>query len=248
MKINIQLNPKETGKVAANQAASLIRATLEKKTFCNIILATGNSQLEMLSILVKAKGIDWSRIRMFHLDEYLNINDVHPASFRKYLKERFVNMVSPLQSVFYIEGDAPNIKMEIERLNYLIQQYPIDVAMIGIGENGHLAFNDPPANFETDEPFIVVELDEACRRQQYNEGWFARLEAVPHKAISMSIRQIMKSKSIVCTVPDERKATAVKAALAQHITNDIPASILQEHPDVYLFLDTASSNFLKDQV
>jgi glucosamine-6-phosphate deaminase len=232
------------GLAAANQAALLIREKLEQKPFVNIILATGASQFEMLSALVKATDLDWSRVRMFHLDEYLDRKENHPASFRKYLKERFVDLVAPLKSTFYIQGDAPDIQNEIERLNHLIQQYPIDVAMIGIGENGHLAFNDPPADFETGVPYIIVELDDACRQQQFGEGWFPSLEAVPRQAISMSIKQIMKASSIVCTVPDARKAKAVAAAVTQAISNEIPATILQEHPHTFLYLDRASAKDL----
>lgn len=232
------------GRAASDQAASLIRKALEKQSYANIILATGTSQFQMLSELVKAEGIDWTRVRMFHLDEYIGISTQHPASFRKYLKERFVDLVAPLKSAIFIQGDAPDIQLEMQRLNQLIQQYPIDVAMIGIGENAHLAFNDPPADFETEVPYIVVELDEMCRAQQLGEGWFANLESVPQKAISMSISQIMKAKSIVCSVPDSRKAQAVAACVTQNISNKIPASILQEHPATFLFLDKESAQLL----
>ncbi len=229
------------GFAAASQAASLIRQTIKEKSSANIVLATGASQFETLSALVQSKELDWSKVSMFHLDEYIGLGENHPASFRKYLKERFVDLVSPLKSSFFIEGDASDILSEIERLNHLIQQYPIDVALVGIGENGHLAFNDPPADFATEKPYIVVELDEACRRQQLGEGWFPNLEAVPLSAISMSIRQIMRAKSIVCSVPDARKAAAVAAAITKNISNMIPASILQEHPSTYLFLDQAAA-------
>ena len=244
MKIQVLQNAEELGKAAADQVAFVIREALKKEHFANIILATGASQFEMLLALAKERDINWSRVRMFHLDEYLGIHESHPASFIKYLKERFVSLVSPLESTFFIQGDVPDINSEIDRLNNLIQQYPIDVAMIGIGENGHLAFNDPPADFETEVPYIIVDLDEDCRRQQLGEGWFPNLEAVPKKAVSMSIRQIMKSKIIICSVPDARKAKAVSAAVTEDISNKIPASILQEHPNVFLYLDTASAKDL----
>jgi len=181
---------------------------------------------------------------MFHLDEYVGMDENHPASFRKYLKERFLNLIPPLKAAYFIKGDAPDIEAECKRISQLIQQYPIDVAMIGIGENGHLAFNDPPADFETEIPYIVVNLDKACRKQQLGEGWFPNLDAVPKKAISMSIRQILKAKSIVCSVPDARKAKAVAMAIKGEITNQVPASILREHPQVFLFLDEASAKDL----
>jgi len=243
LEIIINKTSEEMGKAAAHKAATLINSTLEQKDSCNIILATGTSQFDMLSELVNQK-VDWTGVRMFHLDEYLQINDEHPASFRKYLKERFVDQVAPLKASCYIAGDASDIEKELERLNELINRYPIDVAMIGIGENGHLAFNDPPANFDTSVPYIIVDLDEACRIQQFTEGWFTSLESVPRQAISMSIRQILKSTSIICTVPDDRKAMAVKAAVTQEVSNKIPASILQEHPDTFLFLDAESSKNL----
>ena len=236
------------GRAASDLAASIIRETLVKQKYANIILATGTSQFEMLSELIKAEDVDWTRVRMFHLDEYIGINEHHPASFRKYLQERFIDRVAPMKSAILIEGDAPDIQIEIQRLNKLIEQHPIDVAMIGIGENAHLAFNDPPADFETEVPYLVVDLDETCRAQQLGEGWFPDLDAVPRKAISMSIRQIMKAKSIVCSVPDTRKALAVAASVTQNISNKIPGTILQEHPSTYLYLDTASAHLLPSEM
>lgn len=244
MKIDIKPTAEESGLAAAKQASMLIRSTLDQQENCNIILATGKSQFHMLAELVKTDNVDWSRVSMFHLDEYLGIDNNHPASFRKYLRERFVEKVPTLKSAFYIDGDAPNLEYEIQRLNKLIEKRPIDVAMIGIGENGHLAFNDPPADFEISDPYIVVELDEACRQQQFSEGWFESIDSVPPKAISMSIKQIMKAKNIVCTVPDERKADAVKAAVNNEVTNMLPATILQEHPNAYLFLDADAAKHL----
>ena len=177
----------------------------------NIVVATGASQFSVLAALGAALGVDWSKVVGFHLDEYIGIAVTHPASFRRYLKERFVERV-PLKEFHYVEGDGADPEVECERLGQLIGGREIDVAFIGIGENGHLAFNDPPADFETREPYQVVELDEACRRQQLGEGWFASLEDVPRRAISMSIQQILKSRAIVCSVPDERKAKAVRGA------------------------------------
>ena len=180
---------------------------------------------------------------MFHLDEYIGLQDTHPASFRKYLKERFLAKVPPLKAVHLINGET-NPEAECIWLGDLITQHPIDVALVGIGENGHLAFNDPPADFDTEEPYIIVDLDDACRRQQYGEGWFKTVNDVPRQAISMSIKQILKSKHIICSVPDERKAEAVKNSVQQGVSNLFPASILQTHQHCTLFLDKGSAKYL----
>ena len=206
MKAIISQSNKELGKAAARKGAEHIRKAIAEKGEANIIVATGASQFEMLEELVREK-IDWSVVTAFHLDEYIGIPETHPASFRKYLKERFVDLVSPKEFI-YVDGNN-NPAEECNRLGELICKRPIDVAFVGIGENGHLAFNDPPADFETEEPYLVVNLNETCRRQQLGEGWFPSFEDVPQQAISMSIRQIMKSKVIICSVPDERKAQAV---------------------------------------
>jgi len=181
---------------------------------------------------------------MFHLDEYIGLGMEHPASFRKYLKERFVDRVGSLKAYYFIDGDAAEPAAECRRLNELIRAHSIDVALVGIGENGHLAFNDPPADFETEEPYLVVDLDEKCRRQQLGEGWFPALEDVPRKAISMSIRQILKSQIIIVSVPDQRKAQAVKGALEGPVTNLCPSSILQRHPNCRIYLDLKSASLL----
>ena len=197
----------------------------------------------MLSELVKA-DLDWSKVGAFHLDEYIGVPVSHPASFRKYLRERFVDRVPGLKSFTFVDGENPDPSRECERLGKLIGKVTIDVAFVGIGENGHLAFNDPPADFDTDAAYLVVTLDEACRRQQLGEGWFASLSEVPTSAISMGIRQILKSRTIVCTVPDGRKAKAVKATVEGKVTNMVPASILQLHNDCHLFLDQAAAALL----
>lgn len=243
MHLNIAENKQELGRRAASHGASLILEALGRGN-ANIILATGASQFEMLGELVEQPDIDWSKVTVFHLDEYAGMPMSHPASFRKYLKERFVDQLShPVAAFHYInaEGDC---QAECRRLGELIAKHPIDVAFIGIGENGHLAFNDPPADFETEEPYIVVELDEACRRQQAGEGWFPTLADVPTKAISMSIKQILKSRAIICSVPDERKSEAVKDAVEGPVTNVVPASILQTHPQATIFLDPHSASLL----
>jgi len=234
----------ELGASAAKHAASIISSAIQEKNAANIILATGVSQFEVLSHLVKFEGLDWKKVSMFHLDEYIGIPITHPASFRKYLKERFVDKVGTLRHVYFVNGEAENPETECTQLEKIINRHTIDVALIGIGENGHLAFNDPPADFETEKPYIVVNMDETCRRQQLGEGWFGSLGEVPTRAISMSIKQIMKSKNIITSVPDKRKAVAVKAALEGELTNMCPASILRQHPNCLILLDEASASLL----
>jgi glucosamine-6-phosphate deaminase len=245
VKIDISQTKAELGRKAALQGAELIRAALGERGKARIILATGVSQFEVLEVLVGVEEINWSRVEAFHLDEYAGMPIDHPASFRKFLKERFVDKLpQPIGAFHYIstEGD---LKSECERLAGLIAGARIDVAFIGIGENGHLAFNDPPADFETTAPYIVVELDEACRTQQLGEGWFPDIEAVPKSAISMSIKQIIDSRVIVCSVPDSRKAAAVLGAVKGPVTPNVPASILQQHPCATLYLDTESAALLE---
>lgn len=241
MEVTVFESKTELGKAAAKKGASLISEAIARKGKASIIVATGASQFEMLGALIKEE-VDWSRVTAFHLDEYIGIPLTHPASFRKYLKERFVDKV-PLKAFHYINGEVDS-QEECERLGKLIGQQEIDVAFVGIGENGHLAFNDPPADFETEAPYIVVELDDACRQQQLGEGWFSSLEEVPQKAISMSIRQIMKSRTIICSVPDARKARAVKNSLEEIVSPLVPASILTTHNDSWLYLDKESASLL----
>ena len=241
MKIEISETKQELGKLAAEKGAELIRKAIQKNGKANIIVATGASQFEMLGELVK-EDIDWSVVTGFHLDEYIGIEVSHPASFRKYLKERFVDLV-PIKEFNYVDGSTDALA-ECMRLGEIIIQHPIDVAFVGIGENGHLAFNDPPADFETEEPYLVVNLDDDCRRQQLGEGWFPTFDDVPKRAISMSIRQIMKSENIICSVPDERKAVAVKNTLKGEISPMIPASVLQQHEAAWLFLDRPAASLL----
>jgi len=242
MEVSIFETKAALGAEAARKGVELISKVLKEKGKANIILATGASQFEMLGELVKAK-MDWSKVTVFHLDEYIGIPESHPASFRKYLNERFVSLVSP--AAFHaIDGEADPEK-ECGRLGRIIKKHPVDVAFVGIGENGHLAFNDPPADFDTKEPFILVDLDEACRQQQMGEGWFPSLEDVPLLAISMTIRQIMKSNTIICSVPDERKARAVRNTLEEPVSPLVPASILTTHQEASLYLDRRSASLLK---
>jgi glucosamine-6-phosphate deaminase len=238
-------NARALGEKAGLKAAESINKAIQQKGQANIILATGASQFVTLNTLIHQQ-IDWSKVVMFHLDEYIDLPETSPASFRNYLKERFISKVSPLKAVHLINGEADPI-LECERLNGIIEKHDIDVALVGIGENGHLAFNDPPADFEIETPYIIVTLDHECRQQQYGEGWFKSIEDVPRQAISMSIKQIMKSKKIICSVPDNRKATAVKNTLEEKVNNLVPASMLQLHQDCVFYLDRLSSSLLMRQ-
>src|SRR6266536_1729775 len=235
MHIVISQTPHELGKAAGTAAAQFIREAIDAKDSANIILATGTSQFETLNQLL-SEDIDWSKVVMFHLDEYIGLPITHPASFRKYLQERFLSKLPPLKATYFVNGETDPIA-ECKRLGELITRHPIDVALVGIGENGHLAFNDPPADFTTEQAYIIVELDAQCRRQQVNEGWFASMEEVPDRAISMSVNQILKSKHIICSVPDTRKANAVKNTIQQQVNNFYPATILQWHPHCTFYLD-----------
>jgi len=239
MNIIISASKEELGQRAAIFGAKLINEAIAERGIANIIVATGASQFEMLSALVSEK-IDWSKVNGFHLDEYIGLPVDHPASFRKYLKERFVDKID-LGKFYYVDGEN-DPSAECQRLNEIISNYPIDVAFVGIGENAHLAFNDPPADFEIKEAFLSVDLDQACRTQQLNEGWFDSLAEVPTRAISMSIQQIMQSKYIVCSVPDERKSQAVASALYGPVTAMVPASILQTHQHTHFYLDQESAS------
>ena len=234
----------QMGAAAAAYAAEAIKNAIESKGGANIILATGTSQFETLKNLEATRGIDFSKVTMFHLDEYIGLGAEHPASFRKFLKERFVDKVPDLKAVHFVNGNADDPQQECRRIAAIIAKHPIDVALIGIGENGHLAFNDPPADFKTDQPYIIVELDERCRAQQLGEGWFETLEQVPQRAISMSIRQIMKSACLIVSVPEKRKAEAVKNALEGQVSPTCPASILQRHKNCKIFMDKEAASLL----
>jgi glucosamine-6-phosphate deaminase len=231
------------GRTAAADAAAILRATVAAKGRVHVVAATGAAQFEFLSALTATPGIDWGKTVFFHLDEYVGLPATHPASFRRFLRRRIADRVHP-GAFHYIEGDAADPAAECRRVGALIRAHPIDVSFVGIGENGHLAFNDPPADFDTREPYLVVELDEACRRQQLGEGWFPTLEDVPRRAISMSIAQVLRTERILCIVPDARKAKAVKASLQGGISPLRPASALQQHPATTVYLDPDSAGLL----
>ncbi|MBV9961738.1 MAG: glucosamine-6-phosphate deaminase [Parafilimonas sp.] len=241
MQVRIYNTALESGKAAAKYTAEILAKAINKNGAANIILATGTSQFEILNQLIKA-DVDWNKVTMFHLDEYISLPATHAASFRKYLQERFISKVD-LKDAYLINGEK-NPEQERNRLNEIILKHPVDVALVGIGENGHLAFNDPPADFKTEEPYIIVELDDACRQQQMNEGWFQSIDEIPAKAISMSVKQIMKSKNIVCSVQGKRKAAAVKNCLGNSVNNLYPASILQTHTNCIIYLDKDAASLL----
>lgn len=245
MVIKIYEDKTSLGRAAAEQAVTSLRAAIKSRGAARIIAATGASQFEFLDALTAMPNIEWARVEMFHLDEYIGLPVSHPASFRKYLRERLINKTGITRYHFLDgEGDVPAI---VRKVSAELTAAPVDIAFVGVGENGHLAFNDPPANFETEEPYIVVDLDEPCRRQQVGEGWFEAYAEVPKRAISMSVRQILKSKEILCIVPDARKAQAVKSCFEGEISPLAPASILRTHANTTVFLDKLSSALLSPQ-
>lgn len=239
MKVRIFDDKRSLSQAAADQAALAVSSAIQERGLARIIVATGASQLEFLEALTGAKNIDWQKVEMFHLDEYIGLPLTHPASFRKYLSDRLIKKVG-ITRCHLLDGNA-DPEGAVRSVGQALQSSPIDVAFVGIGENGHLAFNDPPANFETEEPYLIVELDEPCRRQQVGEGWFTDISEVPQRAISMSVRQILKAKEIICVVPDARKAQAVKLCLEGEVGPMAPASILRTHPRTTVFLDTDSA-------
>jgi glucosamine-6-phosphate deaminase len=244
MEVRVLDTKAEMAEKAAEQAASAIVAAIAGSGKAHIVAATGASQFEFLDALMAKPGIDWSKTVFFHLDEYVGVPETHPASFRRYLKERIVARVHP-GAFHFIAGDVADPEAEARRVGAILASHPIDVAFVGIGENGHLAFNDPPADFDTKEPYLVVRLDEACRKQQMGEGWFATLGDVPERAISMSIAQILKSREILCIVPDERKARAVRDCLELEVSPEHPASALRRHLRTTVYLDGPSASLLR---
>ncbi len=243
MEIIITDDTKALGKAAGNAAAAIIRQAIAARGQANIIMATGTSQFETLNEIIAAKDINWGKVVMFHLDEYIGLSVSAKASFRKYLQERFLDQVPPLKAAYLIDGEA-DPDAECVRLATLIAEHPIDLCMSGIGENGHLAFNDPPADFDTEAPYIVVNLDDACRNQQFGEGWFNTFDEVPRQAISMSVKQILRSKHIIGSVPDRRKAEAARNCFKNPVSNLFPASILQTHDQCVFYFDTEAASLL----
>jgi len=246
LQIKILADKGSLGRAAAEQAATSIRRAIRQRETARIIAATGASQFEFLEALTTVSGIDWSSVEAFHLDEYIGLPITHPASFRKYLLERLINKTGITR--YHLLDGTGDAQRSAATIGKELQRQPIDVAFVGIGENGHLAFNDPPADFEIEDPYKVVHLDQMCRQQQVNEGWFESVADVPRQAISMSVRQILRSREIIVVVPDERKAQAVKNSLEGEITPMVPASILRRHPNATIYLDRDSAALLTSGV
>jgi glucosamine-6-phosphate deaminase len=241
MKVKIFETPVELGKAAATQCAAIINEAIARQGKARIVLSTGASQFETIQALIES-GIDWNKVEMFHLDEYIGLSESHPASFRKYLKERFLSQIN-IKQAYMVDGEDDTQKV-IARLTDEIRKEPIDLGVIGIGENAHIAFNDPPADFETREAYICVTLDDACKQQQVREGWFATTGDVPKQAISMSVHQIMQCRQIVSCVPYAVKAKAIKDTMENQPTNMIPATMIKNHPDWTLYLDKDSASLI----
>jgi glucosamine-6-phosphate deaminase len=232
----------EMALAAAALAGDRLRGLLAQQPRVRLLAATGASQIEFLDRLTAQPDIDWKRVELFHLDEYVGLSIDHPASFARYIKQRIVDRVGIIH-FHLLQGDRDPHEVAAEA-GRAIAAAPIDLAFVGIGENGHLAFNDPPADFEIEDPYLIVQLDQACRQQQVGEGWFAMLDDVPRQAISISIHQLLKTREILCIVPDERKAQAVRACLVGPVSPETPASILRIHPSTTIFLDNASASAL----
>ncbi len=239
MELRICKNSEELGKSAAKHVAQVLKDVIAEKGYARLCLSTGASQFDTLKALVEEPGVEWNKVEMFHLDEYVDLPITHVASFRKYLQERFVDKVGPLKAVNFVDGT----KECIAKLTEEIRKEPIDIGLIGIGENAHIAFNDPPANFDTKEAYIIVDLDERCKKQQMGEGWFATIDDVPKQAVSMTTYQIMQCKRIVSCVPNAVKAEAIKNTLsAKEVTPMVPATLLSTHPDWLLYVDENSAS------
>lgn len=242
MVIKVFSSKAEMAQAAASQAAACIRDAIAQRGEARIIAATGASQFDFLDALTKVAGIDWTKVEMFHLDEYVGLPETNPASFCRYLRERLIDKVG-IQKFHLLDGTQDTSEV-IERVSREIRKAPIDIAFAGVGENGHLAFNDPPADFDTQESYLVVNLDEACRKQQLGEGWFPTLEDVPRQALSMTVSQLMKAKEILVIAPDTRKAKAIQACFDNGVSPMAPASMLQRHPDTTIYLDRESAALL----
>ena len=246
MHIRVLDNREQIGRAASAQAIAVLRRALDERPFARMVAATGTSQFELIEALRAEPGIDWSRVELFHLDEYLGLPSDHPASFCRFIMDRLVRPLG-IRRYHLLDGGREPADV-IAEVGQAISAEPIDLTLCGIGENGHLAFNDPPADFMSEDPYLVVSLDEVCRRQQVGEGWFPDLSAVPTRAITMSIRQILRSREILCLAPDDRKAEAVRECFTDGITPDAPASALLGHPNTVVYLDRASAALLPEDV
>jgi glucosamine-6-phosphate deaminase len=243
MRIKVFEDKNSASRAAAEQAARAIRHAITQQGDARVVAATAASQIDFLDALTRMPGLDWRRVELFHLDEYVGLPVTHPGSFRKMLLQQLISKTG-ITNYHLLEGDAADPAEAAKEVSRIIASRPVDIAFLGIGENGHIAFNDPPADFETEEPYIVVELDEACRQQQVGEAWFADISQVPTQAISMSVQQILKAKEILAVVPDKRKAKAVQLCFEGEISPMAPASILRTHPDATIYLDKSSASLL----
>jgi glucosamine-6-phosphate deaminase len=234
-------------RAAAEQAANAIRTAIAERGRARIVAATAASQIEFLDALTKTSGVNWTKVEAFHLDEYIGLPVTHPGSFRKMLLEQLIQKTG-IVSYHLLDGDAANPAAVARIVGEELASSPVDIAFLGIGENGHIAFNDPPADFQIEDPYIVVNLDEACRQQQVGEAWFANISQVPKQALSMSVRQILKAKEILAVVPDKRKAHAVKACFEGEISPTSPASILRTHTNTTVYLDRNSASMLSREL
>ncbi|WNQ11248.1 glucosamine-6-phosphate deaminase [Paenibacillus aurantius] len=246
MKIHVAQTAEGLGREAAGRAEEILNACIGKQGYARIVLSTGASQFTFLQAL-QEKAIDWSKVEMFHLDEYVGLSESHPASFRKYLKERFLSF-APVSQAHFVNGEG-DVQANLKRLGEELTRLPIDLALIGIGENAHIAFNDPPADFQTTVPYKIVDLDQDCKAQQVREGWFPSVDEVPKQAITMTVQQMMKSRVILSCVPNQVKAKAVYETLkGDRVSEHVPATILKTHPDWTLYLDRQSASLLEDSV
>lgn len=243
MLLKVFENRTSLSQAAAEQAASAIRKALANSGRARVVAATAASQIEFLDALTRSRDIDWGDVEVFHLDEYIGLPITHPGSFRKMLLELLVQRTG-ITHYHLLDGDAKDPKAVARRVSNEIASAPIDIAFLGIGENGHIAFNDPPADFETEEPYIVVDLDQACRQQQVGEAWFANISQVPKQALSMSVRQILKAREVLAVVPDTRKARAIRDCFENEISPMAPASILRMHPNATIYIDRNSASML----
>lgn len=243
MIVRVFENTSELSAAGAAQAATTIRCVIRERGVARVVAATGTSQIEFLGALTNSPDIAWTKVELFQLDEYIGLSVSHPASFSRYLQERLVAKTGITR--YHALDGMENPKVLVRNANAEIASIRVDVAFVGIGENGHLAFNDPPADFDTEDPYLIVMLDETCRSQQVSEGWFAELSAVPQQAISMSVRQILKAQQLICVVPELRKAAAVRAALEGPVSPRVPASILRTHPQATMYLDKESASGLQ---
>ena len=241
--VHVAVSNDELSAAAAEAFASAVRCALMEKAEIAVILATGNSQLSFARIVGERDDIDWSRISILHMDEYLGMREGHPASFRRWIQENIVQRVGP-KAFHGVQGDHEPVEEELERYAGLLRELDPAICVMGIGENGHLAFNDPPADFETRDLIRVADLDEACRKQQVGEGHFASLEDVPHQALTLTVHALLRPETVLVLTPAARKARAVKVTLEGPVTPSCPASILQTQPQAHLYLDQESASLL----